>query len=57
MSPIASDQNFEIVILLNVVERAGNYVFEDDNPPTALRARVVSHTLGTYTIYTEKMIV
>jgi hypothetical protein len=32
--------------LFNVVERAGNYVFEDDNPPTVFRARGLSYALG-----------
>jgi hypothetical protein len=33
ISPNASDQHFDIVILLNVVEGFWNYVFEYDNPP------------------------
>jgi hypothetical protein len=38
-----------MVILFNIVERSGNYVFEDDNPPPiALRTRVVSYALGAY---------
>ena len=28
-----TNQNFEIAILFNVIERSGNYVFEDDNLP------------------------
>jgi hypothetical protein len=46
ISPNTSNQNFEIDILFNVVERSGNYVFEDDTPPTVPRARVVSYALG-----------
>ena len=40
--------------MFNVVERSGNYVFEDDNPLTALRARVVSYALGTYKVFYRK---
>jgi hypothetical protein len=36
---------------------SGNYIFEDDNPPTALRARVVSYALAAYKVYIEKVIV
>jgi hypothetical protein len=46
ISPNTSNQNFEIAILFNVVERSRNYVFEDDNSLTALGARAVSYTLG-----------
>ena len=42
ISPNTSHQNFEITIMLNVVERFGNYVFDDDNPPPqSSRAKVV----------------
>jgi hypothetical protein len=44
--PNTSNQNCEIAFLLNIAERSGNYIFEDDTPPTALRARVVSYALG-----------
>ena len=41
------DQHFDMAILFNIVERSGNYVFEDYNPPPiALMTRVVSYTLG-----------
>jgi hypothetical protein len=40
------NKNFETAILFHVVERARNYVFEDDNPLTALSSRVVIYTLG-----------
>jgi hypothetical protein len=46
ISPNKSNQNFEIAILFNLVERSGNYVFEDDNPLTALRSRLVRYALG-----------
>jgi hypothetical protein len=52
-----SYKNFEIAILFNVVERSGNYFFEDDNPSTALRARILSYALGVYKAYIEKVIV
>jgi hypothetical protein len=32
ISPNTSNQNFEIAILFNVVEKSGNEVFEDDPP-------------------------
>jgi len=31
-----------IAILFNGIERSGKYVFEDDNLPRAVRARVIS---------------
>jgi hypothetical protein len=43
--------------LFNVVERSGNYVFEDDNPLTALKSRVVSYALGEYKIFIESVVV
>ena len=46
--PNTSNQNFKTVILFNVIDRSGNYIVEDDNPPTALRANVVSYALGAY---------
>ena len=49
--------NFEIAILFNVVEKSGNYVFGDDNPLTAQRARVVSYAIGAYKVYIEIVIV
>ena len=48
------NQNFEIVILFNVVETSGNYVFEDDNPPIALRERVVSYALEIFGLYRKR---
>jgi len=43
ISPNTSNQNFEIAIMFNIVERSGDYVFHDDNTNTALRARVASY--------------
>jgi hypothetical protein len=37
--------------LFDVVKKSGNYVFEDDTPPTALRARVKSYALGAYKVF------
>ena len=51
------NQNFYIAILLSVVERSGNYVFEDDNPFAVLRERVVSCVLGFYKVDIEGVIV
>ena len=51
ISPNTSNQNLEIAILFNVVEMSGNYVFEDDTPPTAITARVVSYALGAYQVF------
>ena len=33
ISPNTSDQNFDIAILLNIVESTENCVFKDDIPP------------------------
>ena len=57
ISPNTSNQNFEIAILFNVTESSGNYVFENNNPPTSLRARVVSYALGTYMALIESFVV
>jgi hypothetical protein len=46
ISPNTSNQNLEIAIFFNVVVSSGNYFFEDDNPLTALKARIVSYALG-----------
>ena len=55
--PITSNQNFKIAISFNVVESSGNYVFEDDNPPTPLRAMVISYALGAYKIFIEGVVI
>jgi hypothetical protein len=58
ISPNIPDQRFDMAILFNVVERPGNYVFEDDNPPPiALRTRVVSYALGAYKVFIESFVV
>jgi hypothetical protein len=57
ISPNISNQNFEIAILFNVVESSGSYVFEDDNPPTPFRARVVISALGSYKIFLDSVVV
>jgi hypothetical protein len=43
--------------LVKVVERSGNYIFEDDTPLTALRVRVVSYSLGVYKVFIESFVV
>ena len=55
--PDTSNQNIEIAILFKVVERSGNYIFEDDTPPTALRVRVVSYALGAYKVFIESFVI
>jgi hypothetical protein len=57
ISPNTSNQSFEIDILFDVVQRSRNYVFEDDTPPTALRARVASYALLAYNVYIESVVV
>ena len=52
-----NQSKFEIDILLNVVERSGNFVFEDETLPTALRERVVSCDLEVYKVDIERVIV
>jgi len=51
------DQNFDIDIWFKVVEKSKNYVFENENPPTALRTRVVSYALGAYKVFIESIVV
>jgi hypothetical protein len=46
ISSKTSNQRLEIAILFNLVESSGNYVFKDDKPPRAPRAKVVSSALG-----------
>jgi hypothetical protein len=43
--------------LFSVVESYGNYVFEDDKPPTLLRARVISYALGAHKVLIESVVV
>jgi phospholipase/lecithinase/hemolysin len=50
ISPSTSNENFEMPILFNVVEKSGNYFFEDEIHPTALSARVVGYALGAYKV-------
>ena len=53
--PITSDQHFDRTILFNVVKRSGNYVFEENPPPTAFRIMVVSFALGAYKVFIESV--
>jgi hypothetical protein len=57
ISPNTSNQNFEIAILFNVVESSGNYIFEQDIPPTVFRTRVISYALGAHMVLMEGMII
>jgi hypothetical protein len=57
ISPNISNQNFEIAILFSVVQRSGNYVFEDEKEPATLRAGVVSFDLGAYKDFIESVVV
>jgi hypothetical protein len=43
--------------LFDVVKKSRNYAFEDDTPPTAFRARVVSYALGVYKVLIESFVV
>jgi hypothetical protein len=44
--------------LFDIVERSGNYVFKDNNPPLiALRTRIVSYTLGAYKVFIQSFVV
>ena len=43
--------------MFKVVFSSGNYVFEDDTPSTAPRARVVSYALGAYKVFIESFVV
>ena len=40
----------------NVVKSSGNYVFEDDKPPRAPRAMVVSYALGAYKDFIDSVV-
>jgi hypothetical protein len=57
ISPNTSNQNFEIAISFNLVESSENWIFEDDSPFTALRARVVIYDLGAYKVFIESVVV
>ena len=57
ISPNTFNQSLEIVILLNVVESSGNYVFKDEKSPRDPRANVVSYTLGAYKVFIENVVV
>ena len=43
--------------MFNVVESSGNYVFKDDKPPRAPRAKVVSLALGAYKAFIDRVVV
>jgi hypothetical protein len=55
ISPNTFNQNFEITIFFNIVGRSGNYVFEGE--PHPLRTRFVSHALGAFKVFIERVIV
>ena len=57
ISPKTSNKICETAILFNVVEKSGNYVFENDKPPTPLRVNVVSYALETYKVFIDSVVV
>jgi hypothetical protein len=47
-----------MAILFNVVQKSGNFDFENDNsPPIAFRTRAVSYALGPYKVLIESFVV
>jgi hypothetical protein len=42
--------------LFNVLEKNGNYVFEEDIPLTALRPRVIRYTLEAHKDFVESVV-
>ena len=42
--------------MFNVVEGSGNYVFKDDKPPRAPRAKVVSSALWAYKVFIDRVV-
>ena len=55
ISPNTSNRYFEIAILFNLVERSGNYVFEDDHSRQGKGYKLCSGDIKG--IYIERMIV
>ena len=55
--PKLSDQNFEIAILFNVVERVANNVFEDENPTQPSGLRVLVLPWGHIIFFIENFVV
>jgi hypothetical protein len=43
--------------LFSIVESSGNYVYEDDKPPTPLKGRVLSCALGAYKVFIDSVVV
>jgi hypothetical protein len=43
--------------LLNADESSGNYIFEQDIPPTVFKARVLSFAPGAYKVFFESFVV
>jgi hypothetical protein len=54
--PNTSNHNLETANLFNVVESSGNYVFEDDEPLRAPRAKVVSYALRAYKVFIDSVV-
>ena len=50
--PNTSNQNFQLTVLFNVVERSGNHVFEDDNSPSE-----GVHRIGNHKVFIESVVV
>ena len=46
-----------IAILFNEIQRSKNYVFEEDEPPTAPRAKDVGYALGAYKVFIESFVI
>jgi hypothetical protein len=41
--------------LFNVVDSSGSYVLEDDKPPKAPRAKVLSYALEAYMVFLKAL--
>ena len=57
ISPNTFNQSLETAIFFNVVESSGNYIFKDDEPPRAPRAKVVSISLRAYKVFIDRFVV
>jgi hypothetical protein len=49
-SPNTSNPNFDIAISFNIVESSGNYMFEQDTPPTVFRGKGDNLCPGAYMV-------
>jgi len=55
-SPVASNQNFKIAILFEIVQRSNEKTSGSSQPPRKNGERVVIYVTGAYNVFMEELV-